>query len=69
MLLWFFVLCVNGYHHLVLTGSVVVMGVDRSGRVSVCVAVHGQITISGSGYPLGSGAGLIVDALESRRVV
>lgn len=52
-----------------LTGSLVVMRVDRSRRVAVCVTVHGLITVSGSGYSLGRGAGLVVDALEHRRVV
>lgn len=52
-----------------LTGSLVVMRVDRSRRVTVCVTVHGLITVAGSGYSLGRGAGLVVDALEHRRVV
>lgn len=52
-----------------LTGSLVVMVVDRSRRVAVCVTVHGLITVSGAGYSLGRGAGLVVDALEHRRVV
>lgn len=52
-----------------LTGSVVVVRVDRSRRVTVCVTVHGQIAVAGAGYSLGRSARLVVDALEHRRVV
>lgn len=53
----------------ILTGSVVVMGVDGPWRISVGIAMDGQITVSGSSYSFGSCALLIVDALEHWRIV
>lgn len=54
---------------MLLTGFAVVMRVDRTWRVTVCVTVHRQILVSSAAYSLRRRVVVVVDALERRRVV